>query len=54
MTNKACAPYSNLRYIGIRGRVDCAVANLVPPMLLASSDPHEDFSVKVHSPRIIF
>jgi hypothetical protein len=32
---------------GSRASVDYAVAEIVPPMLLASSRPHDEFSIKV-------
>jgi hypothetical protein len=35
------------------GRVECAVAKLVTSMLLASSHPHDDFSIKVLGAQII-
>ena len=38
---------------GSSGRVECAVANPVPPVLLASSYPHDDFSIKVLGARIV-
>ena len=41
------APCSNLGESGSTGRVDCAVANPEPAMLLASSRPHDHFSIKV-------
>jgi len=44
---RARAPCSNLGERPSTGRVDCAVANPVPPVLLPSSQPHDDFSIKV-------
>jgi hypothetical protein len=38
---RARAPCSHLRQSGSGGRVDCPVGNPVPPMSLASFDPHE-------------
>ena len=38
---------------GSTGRVDCAVANPEPAMLLASSRPHDHFSIKVMGARIV-
>jgi hypothetical protein len=34
--------------------VDCPVGNPVPPMSLASSDPHEDIGVDLLGPQIVF
>jgi hypothetical protein len=42
---RARAPCSHLRQSGSGGRVDCPIDNLVPPMSLASSDPHEHIGV---------
>jgi len=38
---------------GSSGDVERVVANLVPPMFLASSHPHDDFSIKVLDARIV-
>ena len=46
------APRSNLGEGGSAGRVYKAVANIVVPMFLASSRPHNDFSIKGMGPRI--
>ena len=46
------APHSNLGEGGSAGRVYKAVANIVTPMLLVSSHPHNDFSIKGLGPRI--
>ena len=46
------APLSNLGEGGSAGRVYKAVANIVAPMLLASSHPRNDFSIKGLGPRI--
>ena len=48
----ARAPCSDLGESESRGRVECTVMNLVPAMLLASSDPHHDFSIKILGARI--
>ena len=49
---RVCAPCSDLRESGSRGRVDYAVANPISAMLLASSHPHHDFSINVLGARI--
>ena len=49
---RARAPCSDLGESGSRGRVDCTVANPVPAMLLASSHPHHDLSIKILGARI--
>ena len=50
---KTRAPCSNLGESGSTGPVDCAVANPEPAMLLASSHPHNHFSIKVMGARIV-
>jgi hypothetical protein len=50
---RARAPCSHLRQSGSGRRVDCTIGNPVPPMSLASSDPHEDIDIDVLGPRII-
>jgi hypothetical protein len=50
---RARAPCSHLRQSGSGGRVDCPVGNPVPPMSLASSDPHEHIGVDWLGARII-
>ena len=47
------APCSKQGESGGTGRVDCAVANPEPAMLLASSGRHDHFSIKVMGARII-
>ena len=47
------APCSNLGESGSTGRVAGAVANPEPAMLLASSRPHDHFSIKVMGARIV-
>ena len=49
-TRVAC---SKLGESGSIGRVDCAIANPKPAMLLASSRPHNHFSIKVMGTRIV-
>jgi hypothetical protein len=49
---RARALGSNLGESGSVGRVECVGANVVPPMLFASSNPHDDFSIKFLSERI--
>ena len=49
---RARAPCSDLGERGSRGHVDCTIANPVPAMLLASSHPHHDFSIKILSAQI--
>ena len=44
---------ANLGERGSTGRVDCAIASPEPAMLLASSHPHDHFSIKVMGARII-
>jgi hypothetical protein len=51
---QAHAPCSHLKQSGSGQRVDCPVGNLVPPMSLASSDPHEHIGVDLLGPRIVF
>jgi hypothetical protein len=51
---RARAPCPHLRQSGSGGRVDCPIGNLVPPMSLASSDPHEHIGVDLLGARIIF
>ena len=46
------APRSNLGEGGSAGRVYKAIANVVVPVFLASSHPHNDFSIKGLGPRI--
>ena len=46
------APRLNLGEGGSAGRVYKAVANVVAPMFLASSHPHNDFSIKGMGPQI--
>jgi hypothetical protein len=50
---RARAPCSHLRQSGSGRRVDCPFGNPLPPMPLASSDPHEDISVDVLGPWIV-
>jgi hypothetical protein len=50
---RARAPCSHLRQSGSGRRVDCPISNPVPPMSLASSDPHEDIGVDLLGPWII-
>ena len=47
------APCSNLGESGSTVCVDYVVANLEPTMLLASSRPHDHFSIKVMGARIV-
>ena len=47
------APRSNLGEGGSAGRVYKAVTNIVAPMFLASSHPHNDFSINGLGPRIL-
>ena len=42
-----------MRESGSIGRVNCAIANPEPAMLLASSRPHDHFSIKVMGARIV-
>jgi hypothetical protein len=51
---RARAPCSHVRQSGSGRRVDCPVGNPVPPMSLASSDPHEDIGVDLLGAGIIF
>jgi hypothetical protein len=51
---RARAPCSHLRQSESGGRVDCPIGNPVPPMSLASSDPHEHIRVDLLGARIIF
>jgi hypothetical protein len=51
---RACAPCPHLRQSGSGGRVNCPIGNPVPPMSLASSDPHEHIGVDLLGARIIF
>jgi hypothetical protein len=51
---RARTPYSHLRQSGSGRRVDFPVDNLVPPMSLASSSPHEDIAVDLLGPWIVF
>jgi hypothetical protein len=50
---RAHAPCSHLTQSGSGVGVDCPISNPVTPMPLASSNPHQDISVDVLSPRII-
>jgi hypothetical protein len=50
---RARAPCSHLRDSGSGYRVDCPIDNPVPPISLASSDPHEDIGVDLLGSRII-
>jgi hypothetical protein len=47
------APCPDLVESGSSGRVECAVANPVPSMLLASSHPHDDLTIKVRGGQIV-
>jgi hypothetical protein len=51
---RARAPCSHLRQSGSGRRVDCPIGNPVPPMSLASFDPHEHIGVDLLGPRIVF
>jgi hypothetical protein len=51
MTRIALVPH--LRQSGSGGRVDSPVGNPVPPMPLASFDPHEDISIDLLDPPIV-
>jgi hypothetical protein len=50
---RARAPCPHLRQSESGRRVDCPVGNPVPPLSLASSDPHEPIRVDLLGARII-
>jgi hypothetical protein len=38
---------------GSRGRIDDAIVKIVPPMLLASSNPYDDLWIKILGARVV-